>query len=190
MNRSHRLFHAFLGLLALLLAMSCKPRVPREYISPGEMENILYDYHLADAVYSTRENYIDTLGMHVYKAAILKKYGRTEAEFDSSMVYYMRHSDRLQDIYERLSKRLSDNAVAHGTPEGSVARTTFTANGDTANVWNGELAMYSRQRRASIMFLSVSILTLLSTRVISLSFRSTRSSSIRTAIVMVWPSSL
>lgn len=140
MNRSHRLYHALLGLLALLLAMSCKPRVPREYISPGEMENILYDYHLADAVYSTRENYSDTLGMHVYKAAILKKYGRTEAEFDSSMVYYMRHSDRLQDIYERLSKRLSDNAVAHGTPEGSVARTTFTANGDTANVWNGELA--------------------------------------------------
>ena len=31
---------------ALLFLMACKPSIPREYLQPDEMTNILYDYHL------------------------------------------------------------------------------------------------------------------------------------------------
>ena len=36
----------------------------------------------------------------------------TQAEFDSSMVYYMRHADVLHGIYENISNRLKDDADA------------------------------------------------------------------------------
>ena len=44
----HRLL---LPIVALLLAVvGCKPTVPSDYLSPSEMEDILYDYHLAVAM--------------------------------------------------------------------------------------------------------------------------------------------
>ena len=38
----------FLSALATLIA--CKPGVPKEIIQPGDMEDILYDYHVAQAL--------------------------------------------------------------------------------------------------------------------------------------------
>ena len=34
----------------LLMVIGCKPTVPSEYIQPDDMEDILYDYHLAEAM--------------------------------------------------------------------------------------------------------------------------------------------
>ena len=42
--------HSLTFLLVLMLVVACKPTVPSEYIQPGEMEDILYDYHLALAM--------------------------------------------------------------------------------------------------------------------------------------------
>ena len=86
------------SIFGVLLLMGCAPSVPGKYIQPGEMEDILYDYHIAEAMANDYESRRDTLLMRVYKAAVLKKHGYSEAEFDSSMVYYMRHADRLHHI--------------------------------------------------------------------------------------------
>ena len=43
-----------LGLLSLTLVVGCKPGIPSEYLSPGEMEDILYDYHIARVTRSRR----------------------------------------------------------------------------------------------------------------------------------------
>ena len=40
---------AFLILFTLIL-IGCKPSVPDGVLSPKEMEDVLYDYHLADAM--------------------------------------------------------------------------------------------------------------------------------------------
>ena len=37
-------------ILGILLIMACTPKVPSQFIQPGEMDNILYDYHLAQAM--------------------------------------------------------------------------------------------------------------------------------------------
>ena len=42
--------HSLTFLLVLMLVVACKPTVPSEYIQPGDMEDILYDYHLALAM--------------------------------------------------------------------------------------------------------------------------------------------
>lgn len=128
-----------LGFLSLTLVVGCKPGIPSEYLSPGEMEDILYDYHIARAMNSNDYQNGDTLTTHVYKLAVLKKYGVSEADYDSSLVYYTRHSTLLRDIYERLAKRLSNDALALGASASEVNQYTALSNtGDTANVWTGD----------------------------------------------------
>ena len=90
------------GLLSLTLVVGCKPGIPSEYLSPGEMENILYDYHIARAMNSNDYQNGDTLTTHVYKLAVLKKYGVSEADYDSSLVYSLASRVASTSIRSRL----------------------------------------------------------------------------------------
>ena len=130
--------HASLVLFVIVLMIGCKPGVPRNIIQPSMMEDILYDYHLAQAMSNYQEGRYDSLLVRVYEAAVYKKYGITKAEFDSSMVYYTRHTDRLHKIYESLSKRFEADMMAlGGAGAGAGSYSSFGTTGDTANVWSG-----------------------------------------------------
>lgn len=134
-----RVSNVLMVLLTVYLFVACKPSVPGKYISPGDMEDILYDYHIADAEANNYQNQKDTLRMRAFKAAILKKHGYTEEEFEESMVYYMRHSDRLNEVYTKLADRLSDEALALGASMSEVNQyMALNSTGDTANVWPGD----------------------------------------------------
>lgn len=128
---------AFLIFFTLLL-IGCKPSVPDGVLSPKEMEDVLYDYHLADAM-AQDDDADQGYKERMYRAGVLKKHDVTQAVFDSSMVYYLRHTEELQKIYERLSDRLNDEIVALGGSTRSMG--DFTMNGDTANIWNGARTM-------------------------------------------------
>lgn len=131
---------AFILVLMTFMA-SCKPSIPSDVISKDKMESILYDYHIALAM--GRYN-ADNQGASAiaYREAVLKKHEVTSAEFDSSMVYYMRHTELLHAIYEDLSDRLSKEAVALGGSANEQSRFgNLTSKGDTANVWNASSAL-------------------------------------------------
>ena len=100
-------------MLALAIA-GCKVKRPDDVISESKMENLLYDYHLAKSMGDNlpyNENYKKTL----YLDAVFKKYGTTEAVFDSSLVWYTRNTEVLSKIYEKVSKRLKaqQNEINH-----------------------------------------------------------------------------
>ena len=121
---------------------SCKPTVPSQYIQPDDMEDILYDYHIAQAMADDGTMKYDEkqYDLALYFAAVLEKHGVTKAEFDSSLIYYYIRADRFNDIYQRVAKRLSDDALDLGASEGEVSRyAKLNANGDTADVWMGQL---------------------------------------------------
>mgnify|MGYP002520867324 CR=1 FL=1 len=121
---------------------SCKPSVPSQYLSKGEMEDILYDIHVAEAMSSTESQPGgERADMITYKEAILKKYGVTSEDFDSSMVYYMRHTKLLHDIYVKLGDRLTAEAQSLGADVNDMNRFGNVSSGDTANVWNGARSM-------------------------------------------------
>ena len=107
-----------LWVLALLMSAccmsltGCKPSLPDDVLSQGKMEDILYDYHLALAMVQNEGG--DETQRFIYKDAVLRKHDVTSAEFDSSMVYYMRHTDKMYTIYKNLSDRLNDEAVSLG----------------------------------------------------------------------------
>lgn len=133
------LYKSFLGLTllacALILMQACKPSIPSEYLSKGEMEDILYEFHIAEAM--SRANYSAQSNgdMITYREAIFKKHGITSAEFDSSMVYYMRHTKLMHDIYVRLGDRLTAEAQSLGVDVSNNNQFGNVASGDTANVW-------------------------------------------------------
>lgn len=128
------------ALLFAMLMAACRPGIPKQYLQPDEMENLLYDYHVAQALarqeWQTEDerNYNQSL----YFDAVLEKHHITKAQFDSSMVYYYTRADRFEDVYKRVSKRLSDEALRLGASEGEVNRySQLNVSGDTANVWEG-----------------------------------------------------
>ena len=130
---------------ALWAAAACTPSVPGEYLSEKEMEDLLYDYHIADAMV-WEEGRGDTLALRRIRAAVFKKHGCTEARFDSSMVYYMRYTTLLQGIYESLAKRIGNEALALGTSASEVNRYSVGAStGDTVNIWTGDKAVVLSQ---------------------------------------------
>lgn len=126
------------ALLAIALA-SCKPSIPSKYLSKSEMADVLYDLHIAEAMASV--DYKDTAAMVTYREAVLKKHDVSLADFDSSMVYYMRHTKLMHEVYQELSDRLTDEAQSLGADVSENNRYGAVAMGDTANVWNGPTAL-------------------------------------------------
>ena len=112
------------------------------------MEDILYDYFVSQGL-AKGENQSSTgtsygqmdYRREVYFESVLKKYGLTRAEFDSSLVYYYTRSDRFVKIWKNVQERLGEAAIEYGASAGEVETfTTSTLTGDTANVWNGVIS--------------------------------------------------
>lgn len=137
-------------MVAFAALSACKPQVPDKFIQPGKMEDILYDYHLAQAMAIYQQNTDESKRDYdrtLYFAAVLDKHGVTRADFDSSLVYYYTRADRFADIYKRVTARLGDAALDLGASDGEVSRyMTLNANGDTANVWMGNLSVILKPR--------------------------------------------
>lgn len=123
--------------LTALLMVGCEVKKPDSVIPESQMEDLLYDYHMAQALGENLpydENYKRVL----YTEAVFKKHGTTEAAFDSSLVWYTRHTDIMAKMYERISKRLRTQrdeinhliALRDKKPQ-------ITPPGDSINIWFG-----------------------------------------------------
>lgn len=127
-------------LLAVFMLASCKPGVPGKYIQPGKMADILYEYHLAQTLFQQQGG--DSVMLASYRANIFDRYEVSEAEFDSSMVYYTRHTRQLYEIYKKVSDRYSNEIAAQGGSNSAFAQYgTSIASGDTANIWKGDMCL-------------------------------------------------
>ncbi len=130
---------SLISVVIMLLVMACTPSVPSEYIQPGDMEDILYDYHIGQAI-AKADNPGEQRDFEKskYFLAVLHKHGVTQAEFDSSMVYYYSHLPRLKSIYTEVNQKIADEAKELGATVGAINRySQYSANGDTANIWKG-----------------------------------------------------
>lgn len=85
--------------------LGCSLGRPSDVIPEDTLEALLYDYHLAKVMGDQlpyNENYKRTL----YLQGALDRYGVTQADFDSSMVWYARHTEVLTKIYAKVSRRM------------------------------------------------------------------------------------
>lgn len=113
----------------------CGKQVPEEIIRPDRMEHILYDYHLSVSM-GNNLNYADNYQKEAYKNYVFGKHRITEAEFDSSMVWYTRHTEELARLYKKVGERFRGEkkhmeellALRENKPAVSLP-------GDTVDVW-------------------------------------------------------
>ena len=83
-------------LLLVLLLVGCRPR---DVMSPNKMRDVLYDLHHAEAVLQlSGYNYGHDEAVAQYYSEVLRKQGVTQAELDSSLVWYTAHPNRFQRI--------------------------------------------------------------------------------------------
>ena len=85
----------------LALMTSCGKQIPSDIIQPKQMEKVLYDYHLSLSMAQSSKN----VEKEAQRNYVFQKHNISEAEFDSSMVWYTRESKELMTIYENLNKR-------------------------------------------------------------------------------------
>ena len=120
----------------LALMTSCGKEIPSDIIQPEQMESVLYDYHLAMGINQNSKN----TEKEAQKQFVFQKHGVTEAEFDSSMVWYTRESVELMDIYTNLEKRFNRELkhVERLLEIRNEAGTRTFESGDTVDVWRKE----------------------------------------------------
>ena len=121
----------FLHIIAFLCIMSACSTKPSYVLSSGAMEDVLYDVHKAHFLQEQKgiERY-DGATQYAIMQSVLKHHDVTEAEWDSSMVYYTRNADELSDIYSSLLDRLSEEASIMGAGISDAS--------DTTNIWTAE----------------------------------------------------
>ncbi len=124
----------YLPVLFLCVAISCSVDVPNDIISRGKMERILYDYHRAQGMAETAEGDAE-VNRYLFVQQVFKKYGVSEAEFDSSMVWYSGHSQYLVEMYKNIDDRLQRESSMLGMESSDDIYANLTAYGDTAIVW-------------------------------------------------------
>lgn len=121
-------------LLGATLMTGCGKSMPDEVIPPAKMEKVLYDYHLTLGLSSKLPSSQDHK-KQAYKNYLFKKHNITEAQFDSSMVWYTRNSQELSKIYQNLDKRLSREKTKLNTMLQERHIDIAIQPGDTVNIW-------------------------------------------------------
>lgn len=123
-----------MGLLALGVT-SCKVKRPDTVLPDEKMEAVLYDYHIAKAM-GEQVPYDESYKRVLYIQSVYRKHGITEAQFDSSMVWFSRNPKSLSDIYVKVNERLK---AAKEKIDGLVAlrdnRPKTSKAGDSIDVW-------------------------------------------------------
>jgi hypothetical protein len=101
-------------LLSFLLASCYHPAPKPQFnmklvIRPDSMEVLLVDMHIAEGMVSVLKNKEQTSGVlsSEYFDAILKKHNLNRESFEESVKYYAYHTEKMDDIYEKVITDLS-----------------------------------------------------------------------------------
>lgn len=125
----------FFLIFAIVAICACEERTS-SILSSGKLEDVLYDYHLAQAMIEELNGDDRSKMSQAYIDAVFEKHHITEAEFDSSMIYYNRNSKILQEIYSNIQERYQEENQQLALTTGNDVMTALSLNGDTANIWN------------------------------------------------------
>lgn len=122
-------------LVSASLITGCGNSMPKKVIPPEKMEKVLYDYHLTLGISSQLPSSED-YKKQAFKNYLFKKYEITEAQFDSSMVWYTRNSYELSKIYQNLDKRFSREKTKLTSMLQERHIDIATQAGDTVDIWH------------------------------------------------------
>lgn len=124
---------------AVVLLTACNG-VPSDVIQPHDMAALMADIHLGEAVVEqSRATFPTDSVKQLFKQSIYAAHGVTAAEVDSSMMWYGRHVEKYNEVYEEVEKIL-DAKIAEANEIASTASErapilAFEAEGDSVDIW-------------------------------------------------------
>ncbi len=107
---------------------------PKGIYGSRKMQEVLYDYHLAQALADQRHDSVNFY-RNYYAQAVFDKHHTTQAAFDSSMLWYMQNTEELYKVYDRLDDRLSGETQSGRAIIKREKNLAAGANTDTFNIW-------------------------------------------------------
>lgn len=122
-------------LLLVFCLTACEVKRPKDVLSDARMENVLYDYHIAKAM-GEEVPYNESYKRLLYIESVFKKQGITQAQFDSSMVWFSRNPEVITKIYEQVNLRLkAENSVINHLIAIRDNKPKESLPGDSVDVW-------------------------------------------------------
>lgn len=121
--------------IVLLVLGACSGKRKSDVLPPAKLEAVLYDYHLAQVIINdlpSNQRYKKDL----YFAYVYDKHGVTQAEVDSSLVYYARYPEGLSEVYANLSKRIEADLKRMEDEDKPIkVREAVSVVGDSVDLW-------------------------------------------------------
>lgn len=106
--RSMRNTLIHISLLLILVLSSCG-RQPRGVLSVNEMADLIVDLQIADAYIDSDMGRFDSdSSMMVIKQSVFKKHGISQADYDSSLVWYAHNMEDYNKAYDKAVTKLKE----------------------------------------------------------------------------------
>lgn len=143
-----------LAIAGIGLAIAACNRVPSHVIQPEEMARLMADVRMADAVVTNNgREYNSDAKRLALREAVFKRNGVTEAEFDTSLVWYGHNIGRYQEVTNRSIEILEDRLKEASIK--AAGELALSISGDSVDLWSGSTT-YTINRRSPSKFLKFS----------------------------------
>ncbi len=121
------------GVASLCVLAACSP-VPEGILSQKEMRTVLADMEIAEAIIGADQGiYRDDAKKLALYESVFKKHHITQAEYDSSLVWYAQNLDIYMRVYNLAGKDIEDRL----RDLGDVERTQIdTQKNDSVDIWS------------------------------------------------------
>lgn len=102
-------------LIALMLLSSACTRKPKNLIKEDAMVEFLTDAYMLEGFYAVEHQLVDPTTSPDMDPVVLASYDElfekhsvTKEQFDASMDYYMRHSDKYESIHKKVLEKIEE----------------------------------------------------------------------------------
>ena len=123
------------GIGLLLLCSACE-QTPSHIIAPEQMETLLVDIHKAEAIADNIAQYATNEAKEQLRQSVFDRHDVTQAQFDTSLIWYSEHMTKYSQIYEKVTARLKEEDDAVKTLLVERKSSPLTRPGDSIDVWN------------------------------------------------------
>ncbi|MCP9612212.1 DUF4296 domain-containing protein [Coprobacter tertius] len=129
-------FHIMFFSLFILIAFSACDRTPDGVLSPKKMEDLLVDVHKSEGLIDINYSQYNTEEQKkALRESILQKHNTTQAQFDTSLMWYGHHLDAYIKVYENVIQRLKKQEEQVNTLLANENTQPMSRPGDSVNIW-------------------------------------------------------
>jgi hypothetical protein len=105
----HKIWTRIILVIGITLLLGACDGRPKGVVNQTDMINVLTDLHKLDGSLNAKGLLYDQSNKkNDYYVSVLRKYGITQAEFDSSLVWYSKDPKKFDRIYEKVLTQLTD----------------------------------------------------------------------------------